>query len=136
MESAIHTEIRHGYRISIFQDTDPMNPRTDYDNAGTMVCFHSRYNLGDKHNFTLESAREFSRRKDIICLPLFLYDHSGITINTTGFSCPWDSGQVGFIYITKAKALKEWGVDINHKKDKEYQSQVETAENNVLELVV
>ena len=30
-----------------------------------------------------------------LMLPLYLYDHSGITMNTTGFSCPWDSGQVG-----------------------------------------
>lgn len=27
--------------------------------------------------------------------PLFLYDHSGITMSTGAFSCPWDSGQVG-----------------------------------------
>ena len=28
----------------------------------------------------------------MVILPLYLYDHSGITMNTTGFSCPWDSG--------------------------------------------
>ena len=30
-----------------------------------------------------------------VFLPLYLFDHSGITMNTSGFSCPWDSGQVG-----------------------------------------
>lgn len=40
---------------------------------------------------------------------LYLYDHSGITMNTTGFSCPWDSGQVGWIYASKEDALKEFG---------------------------
>jgi len=39
---------------------------------------------------------------------LYLYDHSGITMNTTGFSCPWDSGKVGWIFITKEKARKEF----------------------------
>lgn len=34
-------------------------------------------------------------------LPVYMYDHSGITISTRPFSCPWDSGQVGFIYVTK-----------------------------------
>ena len=29
-----------------------------------------------------------------IVQPLYLYDHGGITMNTTGFSCSWDSGQV------------------------------------------
>ena len=42
-------------------------------------------------------------------LPLYLYDHSGLTINTTGFSCRWDSGQVGWIYASKEDALKEFG---------------------------
>ena len=26
-----------------------------------------------------------------------------------GFSCPWDSGQVGFIYVEKEKVRKEYG---------------------------
>ena len=48
--------------------------------------------------------------KDFVVLPLYLYDHSGITMNTTGFSCRWDSGQVGFIYVSKAKitSAKNW----------------------------
>ena len=40
-------------------------------------------------------------------LPLFLYDHSGITMSTGSFSCPWDSGQVGWIYISIEKAASE-----------------------------
>lgn len=46
---------------------------------------------------------------NIFILPLYLYNHSGISMNTTGFSCPWDSGQVGWIYAPKDKALKELG---------------------------
>lgn len=42
-------------------------------------------------------------------LPLYLYDHSGITMNTCGFSCPWDSGQVGWIYADKAMIEQEHG---------------------------
>jgi hypothetical protein len=42
-------------------------------------------------------------------LPLFLYDHSGITMNTGGFSCPWDSGQVGWIYADNDMIKKEYG---------------------------
>lgn len=47
--------------------------------------------------------------KDHIILPLYLYDHSGITMSTSSFSCPWDSGQVGIIHCTMAKARDEWG---------------------------
>ena len=38
--------------------------------------------------------------KVAVVLPLYLYDHSGITIWCSPFSCPWYSGQVGFIYVT------------------------------------
>jgi len=39
--------------------------------------------------------------ENLCILPVYMYDHSGITINTKPFSCMWDSGQVGFIYATK-----------------------------------
>lgn len=37
----------------------------------------------------------------LIFSPLYLYEHSGITISTGGFSCPWDSGMLGVVWITK-----------------------------------
>jgi len=44
-----------------------------------------------------------------VMLPLYLYDHSGLTMNTSGFSCAWDSGQAGWIYCDKAGARKQVG---------------------------
>ena len=38
------------YLLKIEQDTNPENPR-NWDNVATMVCWHSRYDLGDKHSF-------------------------------------------------------------------------------------
>ncbi len=49
-------------------------------------------------------------QKRAVILPLFLYDHSGITMNTTGFHCPWDSGQVGYIYVTLENIRREHSV--------------------------
>ena len=40
---------------------------------------------------------------------LYLYDHSGITMSTGSFCDSWDSGQVGFIYVTKEDIEKEYG---------------------------
>ena len=106
---AIETKTIGKYKIEVIQDDSPRSPRED-DNLGTMVCFHRHYNLGDKHDFDVNGFNQFVRenKKNIIILPLYLYDHSGITMNTIGFSCPWDSGKVGFIYITKEKARKEF----------------------------
>lgn len=105
---AIDTRTIGKYKIDIIPDDSPESPR-EWDNLGTMVCFHRHYNLGDKHNFDVEEAKQFMKSRNIIVLPLYLYDHSGITMNTTGFSCPWDSGQVGFIYVEKSKARSEYG---------------------------
>lgn len=95
------------YTIEIHQDLEPESPR-EWDNMGKMICFHKRHCLGDDHNLTLKEAKRLEKSKDIIALPLYLYDHSGLTIRTTPFSCPWDSGQVGFIYITKEDIKKEY----------------------------
>lgn len=146
---------RGSYLLTVEQDSDPLNPRDD-EHFGTMVCFHRRYSLGDKHSYVdkddflrdmylktvgdnergahrYERALELMNHKikepfdspayeravderllkviseKYIVLPLYLYDHSGLTMNTTGFSCPWDSGQVGWIYVSKEDALKEFG---------------------------
>jgi len=85
----------------ILQDTDIQDPRAAWDHIGVMYCEHNTHTLGDKD-------AEHPKNVDHVCaLPLYLYDHSGITMNTTGFSCPWDSGQVGAIYIPKVDA-DEW----------------------------
>ena len=43
-----------GYTIRIEQDKHPVHPRRDCDPYGTMVCFHRRYDLGDKHDYRHE----------------------------------------------------------------------------------
>ncbi len=40
------------YRLKIEYDDTAINPRVDYDNFGRMACWHSRYNLGDTHEYS------------------------------------------------------------------------------------
>ena len=113
---AIETMEYRGYTIKIHRDEHNESPR-DWDNLGTMICWHSRYNLGDvqtsnPHNYYEPDQwwEENMPMKDIAAiLELYLYDHGGITMRTSPFSCPWDSGGVGYIYITKEKVRKEYG---------------------------
>ncbi len=107
------------YKIEIFPDEYPMDPRTDYDPLGTMVCFGKYDYLGDKHDFSdFDEAQKFlkNKRRIAIVLPLYVYDHSGITMNTTGFSCRWDSSYVGWIYITREKVREEYSYKRISKK--------------------
>ncbi len=189
------------YTLFIVDDDYPENPREDRENAGKMVCWHKRYNLGDEHDYeepieflkgilcdaylshpdtgygkpvfdyirqgkakdarlsyslTLQEWELYENNfwstkndwyqvsafpsslevndipdgfledclavlnlnellelihdmKDMVILPLYLYDHSGITMNTTGFSCPWDSGQVGWIYADAGMIKNAYG---------------------------
>jgi hypothetical protein len=107
---AIKTTRKENYILEIFPDEPYESPR-EWENLGTMICFHRRYNLGDKHNFNLEEAEEMVKGKDIcVSLPLYLYDHGGITMSTGSFSCNWDSGQVGWIFVTKEQVRKEYNV--------------------------
>lgn len=138
--------------IKIERDDHYESPR-EWDNVGTMVCWHRNYNLGDeqpsitpqeyqigmieevepgfeeilerfenqwpKTRCNAEGLADFNQQvqakiesrleKYFLMLPLYLYDHSGITMNTGGFSCAWDSSHVGFIYVSKEKARKEYG---------------------------
>ena len=42
----------------------------------------------------------------VAILPVYANIHSGVRLSTGGFSCPWDSGQVGFIWADEARARK------------------------------
>jgi hypothetical protein len=127
------------YTIKIETEDQPMNPREEFDcQLGTLVTFHNRYNLSDdKHlsDGTKLRAEDFNGwdamiahvdkvEGGIIWLPVYMYDHSGYTIRTTPFSCRWDSGQLGFIYISKKKARETYGWKVLNKarieKLKEY----------------
>jgi hypothetical protein len=122
----------NGHIIRIVNDENPLNPRTDYDNVTTMVCFHKRYDLGDKnHGFNSNDYKSWSELRAAILkryknapiiMPLYMYDHSGLCINTSGFHCPWDSGQIGWIFITRKSVLDTWGKNF-WKKDFETISQ-------------
>jgi hypothetical protein len=100
------------------------NPR-EYDNLGSMVCYHRRYDLGDKDPYLpghyKPNTRDFSgwgeMRKYLekvhdlaTCLPVYMYEHRAVAVSTKPFSCRWDSGQIGFIFVSKEKLRKEYGV--------------------------
>jgi hypothetical protein len=102
---------KKGVRLTIMYDEFCTSPREN-DNLGTFVMWHRRYSYGDEHPKSKtpeEYLEELKEEGKFEMLPVYMFDHSGIAFNTGGFNCPWDSGQVGFIYITHEKIKEEFG---------------------------
>jgi len=118
-----------GFEIEIQKDVDPMNPREDWDHMGTFVYKHRNYNLGDKEiddpidwllsmldreDEKIEYDNEtfmdlLSNFKNVYAaLFVYMYEHSVLTISTFPFSCRWDSGMVGIIYVSLNDAISNW----------------------------
>ena len=138
--------VQEPYALMVQQDDILINPREPDEPLGTMVCFHRRYALGDRHDFadkdtflqklyldtvgnTPEGEASYKKLVDsfsneravdnalldvisekYIVQPLYLLDHSGLAMQTTSFHDPWDSGQVGWIYVSKEAVQKAFEI--------------------------
>jgi hypothetical protein len=110
------------YRIEIEPLDSPENPREYSDHESKMLCFHNNYSIGDKNNDYNpndysswgEFYNEIIRRENpALILPIYAYEHGGITISTkrTGqYADRWDSGQLGFIFMSCEVARERLGV--------------------------
>lgn len=99
--------------IEIHYDTYAENPR-HWSDFSTFWTFHRRYNSPDLNPPPDQTFKPNDREH--IWLPVYMYDHSGTAYNTTGFSCQWDSGLVGFIFVEKSKVRAEYGKKSIHPK--------------------
>lgn len=129
-------------KLRIFYSNNPTNPR-EWDNLGTIAYKHREYILGEEKisdpiewledKLNLQSKGEYSNKrlaelekrffKEFIALPLYIYDHSGITMRTYPFDCRWDSSKVGYIYVSKERVRSEFGWKvISPKRRKEIEN--------------
>lgn len=124
--------------LKIVQDSNGESPR-EWDNLGTIAYKSRNYTLGEekiddpiewledmldrprKYEYTNERLEELETIffEKYIALPVYKYEHSGIAISTTPFSCSWDSGKIGYIYISKEDTRKEYSVKRITNKIKE-----------------
>ena len=142
-EYLIEEQEYKGCKVKIYQDPEPDDPR-NWDNLGTMVCFHNRYTLGDKTDLTSDRFEGWEELEQYlikekhaeVMAPLYMYDHSGISIKIGSFygcglpqgHARFDSGQIGFVYVDKETLLKEYSVKRVTKKIKDKARKVLEAE--------
>ena len=91
-------------RLEIEQDTWSLSPREE-NNLGTIYYQEgSRFAFGDEA-LSKGELRRIEEDESLYSLPVYAYVHGDeIALNTTGFSCPWDSGRCGIIAASKKRA--------------------------------
>lgn len=116
-------QISPDVRVRIEPDEDARSPQESWDTVGQIAYRSTRYTLGTEYvsGERLDAIAEGIRNGSLIGLPVYAYVHgssmiaagqrlrNGAIVYGNPFSCPWDSGQSGFIYCTREKAVKEWG---------------------------
>ncbi len=127
-----------GFSLEIIPDDSPESPR-EWDNLGTMVCFHKNYDLGDKHDYRHEDYTGWgvmqeaivANNPDCIIFPLFLYDHSGLRIKIGSFQgllsqghAEFDSFQIGFIFVSREKINEEHFARLGGRTDERIEEQL------------
>lgn len=99
------------YSFTIVQDLDAPNPRKDFDHVGKLDIRQR----GNRQDFD-ETTYNKDDKDVFAALPVYRYEHGGVAYNTTGFSCPWDSGQVGWIVAYRDDVREAWGFKRRTKK--------------------
>lgn len=127
------------YRSQIIRDEDPTNCRDDWDNLCDMYIWRRGYNLADDTNgkdmwdildglmykYLPETETEDMSERDMMLAlqskandkvkiyPIWVYEHSGITISMAGgypYNDRWDGGVSGVI-IAERKRIEEAGCE-------------------------
>lgn len=120
--------------LKIVYSDSPLNPREEFDNICHMNFEHRNYNLGDKNikEILLEKLGlsdsdlnnreliQLAKRKKVIfhTVPVYMYEHGNIALSLKPFNCPWDSGQLGEIFVFTDEVKEEFSVKRFGKKIK------------------
>lgn len=125
---------KNEYQLIVKSDNNSESPRA-WDNLSTIWTWHRGYTIGDTHKFSTpfdalcELCEEYNIKYDeyedtisslykklqdyenIVIMPINAYEHSGITISTSEgypYNDRWDGGQIGFVFIDKKTAFKDF----------------------------
>lgn len=133
---AVKTIEKAGLVLKLYHDTTAPNPRTEWDNIGTMICFSREHNLGDEHIFKSRvDVLRYIRDTGAVYLPVYhsYYRHYGEMTTDTAemvrqklklaeidldaddaddqLADVWDERQVGVILVTSSDIVEEYGKD-------------------------
>lgn len=132
-------QLNDGSIVEIKLDHDPPNPQIEFSNLWTLIGWHRNYSIGlsDKakrdglqwawgskpgeRGLARLASRAFESPERLneyladhpdrfILLPVYMYDHLGLALSLSPFSCQWDSGQVGHMIAPLESLKSEYSV--------------------------
>ena len=116
MSDTLHTQVikvnGERYRIELMHDCDPITPR-EWDNVAHFCFWHGRYNMAQelKQYTSAPELKELRRaHPDAYIYPVYMYDHSNISLSLGRFGCRFDSGLLGFAIVDKSRASDVFGI--------------------------
>lgn len=128
----VSAEVYRGHVISIWYDECPESPR-EWDNVAVLCLDHRRYTLpwecDEVSKGDFDSGEELvkllkSECSAAVIMPVWGYDHGNLAISTGSRTYPfndvWDSGMLGFAYVTRETILKELGLKRVSKRGLEW----------------
>lgn len=99
MDSLVESYEHAGLRVEIHYDTDTGDCPLEWgDDDVQFVTFERNSTLSEYHEFSSPENMTFPTAGTVF--NLYKYEHSGVAYAIKPFSCPWDSGQVGAIFVS------------------------------------
>jgi hypothetical protein len=120
MSDIVERYERNGFTVTISYDPECPSPRDDDCPGARLVLFHSQYTFpndagldtDDYEGWADMAAHLRSDHGALFVMAVYMIDHSGLAFRVADldagnpFADPWDSGQLGFSYVT-AKIWKD-----------------------------
>ena len=104
--------------IEVHTDGHIENPLQDWDWLGHVALSgkYAGYGTKDSENIDVATFEGYARIriegiKGGVRVPVYAYDHSGISFSTGGYNDPWDSGQAGWAWVDAETVRNEFHGD-------------------------
>ena len=91
-------ELDGGYTLKVFHDANAEAP--EQESTVWLQCT-------DNQHFSPRIPKNRTDGDKCDIFPLYAYIHSGIALSLKPFSCPWDSGQIGRVFVARSEASAE-----------------------------
>ena len=101
------------YKIEVDYDYYPNNPR-EWDPVCHIMSTKRNLEIADEGlSFSKEDMMdmldELKADPNVVVKPIYMYEHTGITIRLTPFGDLWDSSICGYIFAYKNEVIREIG---------------------------